>query len=446
MRKIKFILCSGLLFAAWMANAAVSYNATDYTVFRYGSGNGVGYTSSGDYAGMYKDSGSHVSGNGVLFVFKNTSTPSVTRTRVDVKCGLNQGSTCTVVCQYNDGSQESESYTYTGGSVFTIYSNSFVFEDSGKTITRIYVKSSNNEASANVNAKVRDIVKQGSWKRNYARNDIDGDGRSDIGWYYAPNGHWYIQKMAGGFYNNNFGFSGTVPINGDFDGDGVGDFGCYYPPNGSWIIYKSSIGGIWTTQFGFNGTLPITGDFDGDGIDDFGCYFPPTGDWFIFKSREGFWQTNFGYSGTLPITGDFDGDGVCDFGCYHPGYAWWYLYKSSEGFCTINFGQSGTVPVTGDFDGDGICDFAYFKKAVNQYDVAKFYTYKSTTKSVSIKTIDLDRDLVYPIIGDFDGDGRSDYGVSPYVGWGKIFTSSSASDIWFDHHPTYQYYVPLNSN
>ncbi len=94
----------------------------------------------------------------------------------------------------------------------------------------------------------------------------------------------------------------TPPARNDFDGDGRSDIGCYDPPRGNWYGF-SSTDGFWQTQFGFARTLPVTGDFDGDGRFDIGCYHPAGGDWYVFKSTEGFWTTRFGYEGTVPLGG-----------------------------------------------------------------------------------------------------------------------------------------------
>jgi hypothetical protein len=248
-----------------------------------------------------------------------------------------------------------------------------------------------------------------------ASSDFDGDGTSDLGYYYADGGNWHIARSSDGLYETTFGYAGTVPITGDFDGDGISDFGCYYAPGGNWYIYKSSEG-FYSTTFGYAGTIPIVGDFDGDGIDDFGCYYAPGGNWYIYKSSEGFYSTTFGYAGTIPITGDFDGDGIDDFGCYDAQGGNWYIYKSSEGFYSTSFGYAGTVPITGDFDGDGIDDFGcYDAQGGNWYIYKSSEGFYSTTFGYA---------GTVPVIGDYDGDGRDDLGCyyAPGGNW-YIFKS-----------------------
>jgi hypothetical protein len=89
-------------------------------------------------------------------------------------------------------------------------------------------------------------------------------------------------------------------ISGDFDGDGSSDLGFYYPANGGWYI-RAETKGSWEDQFGFEGTLPVTGDYDGDGQADLGCYHPPSGMWYRMMSSVGFRTTQFGFDGTVPF-------------------------------------------------------------------------------------------------------------------------------------------------
>ena len=260
-------------------------------------------------------------------------------------------------------------------------------------------------------------------------NDFDGDGRSDLGCYYAPGGNWYIAQKSSGLRETTFGYAGTVPVSGDFDGDGISDFGCYYAPGGNWYIYKSTEG-FYTTTFGYAGTIPIVGDFDGDGKDDFGCYYAPGGNWYIYRSTDGFYETTFGYAGTVPIVGDFDGDGKDDFGCYYAPGGNWYIYKSTDGFYETTFGYAGTVPIVGDFDGDGKDDFGcYYAPGGNWYIYRSTAGFYSTTFGYA-GTI--------PIIGDYDGDGQDDFGCY-YAPGGNWYIYKSTEGFYttaFGHEGT----------
>ncbi|MDD4735486.1 MAG: choice-of-anchor Q domain-containing protein, partial [Kiritimatiellae bacterium] len=264
------------------------------------------------------------------------------------------------------------------------------------------------------------------------KNDLDGDGKSDIGCYDASLGAWYAYKSHAGFWSAVFGYAGTTPISGDFDGDNLCDYGVYYAPNGQWNIMRSTAG-PWENRFGYSGTLPITGDFDGDGLCDFGCYDANAGAWYIYKSTEGFWTNNFGFEGTLPITGDFDGDGRCDFGCYYPPDGGWYIYKSTEGYWQNHFGFTGTLPITGDFDGDGCCDFGCYYPLDGGW-----YIYKST-EGYWQNHFGFTGTL--PVTGDYDGDVIDDFGCyhPPSGGW---FIYKSTEGFWTNNFG-YEGTVPM---
>jgi len=296
--------------------------------------------------------------------------------------------------------------------------------------------------------------------------DFDGDGKADYGHYLPSSGSWEIKLSAGGVRTETFGYTGTIPLVGDFDGDGKADFGCYDPaglvsggvqvaPPGSWYIMQSTAG-FRTETFGYTGTLPIVGDFDGDGKADFGCYDPagliaggvqlaPPGSWYIMQSTAGFRTETFGYAGTLPIVGDFDGDGKADFGCYDPAGlvaggvqlappGSWYIMQSTAHFRTETFGYAGTLPIVGDFDGDGKADFGCYDPAglvaggVQVAQPGSWYIMQSTAL---FRTETFGYAGTLPIVGDFDGDGKADFGCYAPSG-NNWFLMRSAAGFFTD--------------
>jgi len=267
------------------------------------------------------------------------------------------------------------------------------------------------------------------------KNDFDGDGRTDLGCYFPPGGNWYFMKTTDGFSINEFGFTGTLPVNGDFDGDGKSDYGCYFPTLGNWYFMKTT-DGFSINQFGYAGTLPITGDFDGDGKTDYGCYFPPEGKWYIMQSTAGFVINEFGYLGTLPITGDFDGDGKTDYGCYHPVSGNWYLMQTTAGFVINQFGFVGTLPITGDFDGDGKTDYGCYHPLTGNW-----YMMQSRDGFVINQ---FGYEGTEPITGDYDGDGKTDYGCyfAPEGKWYIMQTSAGFAINQFGYLGT----IPLGKD
>jgi len=222
----------------------------------------------------------------------------------------------------------------------------------------------------------------------------------------------------------------------DLDGDGVSDFGCYDAAGipgavspGQWFFMRSRLGFDGNTRFGYRGTVPLMGDFDGDGKADFGCYdasgipgVVAQGSWYFMKSTVGFRTAQFGYHGTVPIVGDFDGDGKDDFGCYDavgiPGAVpagSWYLMMSRAGFKTYTFGYGGTVPVVGDFDGDGRTDFGCYDARGIPGLVPGGSWYLMMSRA-GFKTYNFGYGGTVPVVGDFDGDGVDDFGCYDAIG------------------------------
>jgi len=289
----------------------------------------------------------------------------------------------------------------------------------------------------------------------HAVNDFDRDGRSDLGCYYPQGGDWFVMPSAAPFWHGIFGVPGSLPITGDFDGDSLIDYGYYIPSSGTWKL-KLSSGGERTEYFGYAGTVPLVGDFDGDGITDFGCYDPdgvnsngvwvaPPGSWYIMQSSKGLRTESFGYAGTVPLVGDFDGDGITDFGCYDPDGVYgngvwvappgsWYIMQSTKGFRTETFGYAGTIPIVGDFDGDGTTDFGCYDPAgliaggVQIVPPGSWYIMQST-KGFRRETFGYAG--TEPIVGDFDGDGTADFGCYDAVGLNVGGVQVTPPGSWF---------------
>jgi predicted outer membrane repeat protein len=255
----------------------------------------------------------------------------------------------------------------------------------------------------------------------FVRNDFDGDGRTDIGIYYPPEGRWQIFRSTLGYYEDTFGYDGTVPVTGDYDGDKLADMGVYnlgslLPPAGRWYMYRSQ-DGFEAFDYGYEGVSPVSGDFDGDGLYDVGVYYPTLGKWHIFGSRVGQYEVSFGFAGTTPVPADYDGDGTTDLAVYHAPSGKWYIYGSYVGFYEETYGYAGTLPAPGDYDGDGRTDLCVYDPPIG-----KWYVFGSTIGQYE-ETFGYAGTI--PVPGDYDGDGRSDLCVY-YAPQGKwyIFRSS----------------------
>ncbi|MBN1672366.1 MAG: chitobiase/beta-hexosaminidase C-terminal domain-containing protein [Kiritimatiellae bacterium] len=235
-------------------------------------------------------------------------------------------------------------------------------------------------------------------------DDFDGDAASDIRFYDAGGGYWYILESASNTVRvQQFGWRGPALVPADYDGDGRADLGLYYPPTGTWYVLPSSSGALRADQFGWSGPIPVPSDYDGDGKTDLGLYYPPTGTWYILGSKDGLRVQQFGWSGPTPLPGDYDGDGKADLGLYYPPNGTWYMWGSQDGFWSLQFGWNGPTPVPGDYDGDGKTDCALYYQPTGEW-----YLLRSTQ---GFMTGGFGWSAAVPVPGDYDGDGKTDRAV-----------------------------------
>ena len=166
----------------------------------------------------------------------------------------------------------------------------------------------------------------------------------------------------------------------DMDFDGRADPIIYRPSTGTWYWLKSSVGysQFGTVQWGdpSQGDVPLIADFDGDGKADPVVWRASTGWWFALLSSSNYttdferWWGNPAL-GDIPFIGDFDGDRLPDLAFYRSTTGAWAWLTSTTGYTYAN-AQSltwgapslGDVPMLGDFDGDGKSDLTVFRPSV----------------------------------------------------------------------------------
>jgi len=160
-----------------------------------------------------------------------------------------------------------------------------------------------------------------------------------------------------------FGTRTSIPLLGDWDGNGSKTPGSF--KEGTFKLSNTLVAPMVDLRFDFGDPLgyPVAGDFDGDGRDD------------VAVVRSGRWQTRLTASGAVstfrfgpsrswpsvvPVAGDWDGDGIDGIGVYNlrnlPTLGKWRLRQTASGGdpqLTFVFGGSGLYPVVGDWDGDG---------------------------------------------------------------------------------------------
>ena len=212
-----------------------------------------------------------------------------------------------------------------------------------------------------------------------ARNDFNGDGKSDILWRHSSSGQNYIYLMNG-IGTAASGSIFTVPDlswkiagTGDFNGDGKAD-----------ILWRNMASGQNLIYF-MNG-LSIIGSEIIDTV--------PDQNWKIVG------------------TGDFNGDGKADILWRHSinGVNWLYTMNGSSKLASqpidALYDLNWKVAGIGDFNGDGKADILW-RHSVN--GVNWLYTMDGSSKLAS-QPVDVLYDLNWKVagIGDFNADSKDD--------------------------------------
>jgi uncharacterized delta-60 repeat protein len=233
--------------------------------------------------------------------------------------------------------------------------------------------------------------------------DFDGDGKTDLSIFRAPQGEWWINRSASGTnYAAQFGASTDKLVPADFTGDGKTDIAFFRPSTGSWFVLRSEDGSFYSFPFGASGDVPVVGDFDNDGKDDAGVFRPTDSTWYIRRSSDGGTIIQqFGQSGDLPVVADYDGDGKSDIAIFRPASGEWWIQRSTAGLIAFQFGNSADKAVQGDYTGDGKADVAFFRPSTSEW-----FVLRSENQTYYSFPFGAAGDIAAP--GDYDGDGKLD--------------------------------------
>ena len=165
-------------------------------------------------------------------------------------------------------------------------------------------------------------------------------------------------------------------------------------------------------------------DLDGDGLSDLVVWHPATGTWSWVLSSKNFVDDGLGTKqwgnsslGDVPLVGDIDGDGKADLIVWRASTGTWYWLTSSSGYSYAAAGgkqwgnQSlGDVPLVGDIDGDGKTDLIVWRASTGTWfwlTSSSGYSYAAAGGkqwgNSSLGDV--------PLLGDVDGDGLDDLAI-----------------------------------
>lgn len=261
------------------------------------------------------------------------------------------------------------------------------------------------------------------------RTDIVGrDPTTGVLWVGLANNFGQYSTAAWGVFSTNVTWVDVT--SGDFNGDGWTDVAGRISQTGEWYVGLSNgATGYTTTKWG---TWPagnvfkdvVVGDFNGDGRSEIAGRLAATQQWYVALSQPGntfssaIWGTWSQASDWLDVrVGDFDGDGRSDVVGRSKDNGDWIvgLANGSNGFSSGKWSRwTSTIAwadvIVGDFDGDGRSDLTGRWAETGQWYTALsigpsgFATSLWSTWSGhagAFKWLDVRA-------GDFDGDGKTD--------------------------------------
>jgi hypothetical protein len=235
--------------------------------------------------------------------------------------------------------------------------------------------------------------------------------------------------------------TGWVPLIGDIDGDGYDDVVVWDFQHGQWqaalsdserlIPHPGQAGDfIWLRDWARGREWhPLIGDFNGDGRADLLVWYPSTGEWQVALSNgnafipapgpgDFIWLKPWAKGDEwVPLIGDFNGDGRDDIVVWNPNTGEWQV-AFSEGDRFVpgpleqpvwlnNWGRGGQwTPLVGDFNGDGKSDILVVNRILGDWQVALSdgNRFKPTGNAHYPWSADAD---MQPLVADLNKDGKS---------------------------------------
>jgi len=215
----------------------------------------------------------------------------------------------------------------------------------------------------------------------YTFNLACGTVRQGIGVFRPSNGLFYMRiDLATGTSNviSGTALPGDLPVVGDWNGDGIETIGFWRPSTRTFYLRDSNSPAITTWNYIFvygntSNAIPLVGDWDGDGRDSVGVYNLGTNQFLLRNSlTAGVADLNQRFGGLTDrgIAGDWNGDGIDTIGVYKFGTSLTFFFTNqtcsncappSQGRANFTPTILGDLPIVGDWDGDGRTTFGLFR-------------------------------------------------------------------------------------
>ena len=274
---------------------------------------------------------------------------------------------------------------------------------------------------------------------------------------------WYVDASAQGFSGSwgcrlthdqqcdwnteNWGDADYIPLNGDLNHDGRTDRIVYRPADGNWGCRLTGGGECdWDAENWGNGDYqPLIGDVNGDGKADRILYRPDDGNWGcrLTDGDKCNWDAeNWGDAGYQPLVGDLNGDGMVDRILYRAADGdWGCVFTEKTSSTTVqkckwdaqDWGNEGYTPLIGDVNGDGRADRILYRPTDGNWGCWLTVDEPLIDGPKCVWDAQDWGDVGYiPLIGDIDGDGKTDRILyRPADGdWGCWLTDDDDKCIW----------------
>jgi hypothetical protein len=304
--------------------------------------------------------------------------------------------------------------------------------------------------------------------------DFTGDGKSDLLFYYAGDGNWWLGRSTGTGFDfrqaaNTSGFGDLLGpshrmLRGDFDGNGKADVAFYYAGNGDlWLGLSSGSALSFRRAANLAGFGDLLGDqhelyaadFTGDGKTDLAFYYAGNGDVWLGRSD----GATLAFARAANVSGfgdlladdrarhvaDFDGDGKSDLLFYYAGDGNIWLGRFAGDALSFsrlgsaaNFGSlldPARVLFSGDFDGNGKTDLGFYYAGngdtwLGLSSGSGLDWRRASTTTHHGNLLDVGRVIT---VGDFTGDGKDDLATyaSHNAAW-RLARSTGSALEWRD--------------